>query len=549
LVPCKLLVGSNVTDGLLFVGYRDGSIRMFDVATELVVCCLMGHSRPINSLHLVSDGWLVSASDEGCAFVWNYDSRSDSTGAAGGVVHAKVEMSSGNISSPDGDSTATGVARLDATFDVNCFVMDRVGKRLFTGSSSGIVCVWDVNSGNLLKSITGPPDRSVDILYLIHQEQLLVTESGKRDLSRVKLLQVWNVDTGEIVRLQDNDLTVYCSRHFPSDDRLLTIGPVTVGAATSEIVIAIHDLVHLRTISMLHCNIYGDMDANSLRVVGFSTMASEGRVSAQQPSARKHARLSKVTRRNPPVVAGREQRAVDGDGKRTIAAEAGLFFLLNYFPPGNISYFFTFSVDSTDSLLSMERNDPFPVSVVGPQCCVLQPTGGTCICGTVTGTLIRWNLRSRKIDAELTDPSLNIPKGHDSAVATGLAHDGPVLCLLADTNCQRLLISGGKDRKVKLWSVATGELLTVLSSHSDSITCLSVSNDLNWILSASNDGLLYVWIKSSEKNAYRRRCMTHLHGLADSVSLTADHSHVVARIRSNPFGRSALLLLRTLNIP
>lgn len=93
--------------------------------------------------------------------------------------------------------------------------------------------------------------------------------------------------------------------------------------------------------------------------------------------------------------------------------------------------------------------------------------------------------RSRKIEAELVDVSLNDGKAPrhtgmtdcvggpaaDTQTVCGLAHVGPVTSLaLEATGSQQLLVSGGQDHFVRVWSILNNQLLCSLTTaHSQPV--------------------------------------------------------------------------------
>ena len=57
----------------------------------------------------------------------------------------------------------------------------------------------------------------------------------------------------------------------------------------------------------------------------------------------------------------------------------------------------------------------------------------------------------------------------------------------------RRLVTGGDDRTIKLWDVATGKMLHNFAGHTDTILCLAFSHDGRRIVSGSYDRTVRVW--------------------------------------------------------
>jgi WD40 repeat protein/HEAT repeat protein/uncharacterized protein YjbI with pentapeptide repeats len=95
--------------------------------------------------------------------------------------------------------------------------------------------------------------------------------------------------------------------------------------------------------------------------------------------------------------------------------------------------------------------------------------------GRSDGVIIVWD-----------NPSKNRPKfellGHRSRIKT-------MIFSLSD----QILISGGLDATIRIWSMDNGEILSTLRGHTNSVNSLSLSDKSNVLVSGSNDGTVKIW--------------------------------------------------------
>jgi len=156
------------------------------------------------------------------------------------------------------------------------------------------------------------------------------------------------------------------------------------------VVLAVHHLTQLRTLTTLHCSVSNDVDAHNLYIIGFSSSQTARSISTSGKipvSVRTAARKHPGGRASLPW-----RRTTDAGLSDSRTSSSHWYFLLGFFPAPGTSYFFTFSVDGSDSL-AMQGNDPMHIDTQDPNCSVVLPQGAVVCCGTVAGALIRWNIR------------------------------------------------------------------------------------------------------------------------------------------------------------
>ena len=81
-----------------------------------------------------------------------------------------------------------------------------------------------------------------------------------------------------------------------------------------------------------------------------------------------------------------------------------------------------------------------------------------------------------------TEELLSTLSGHSNIVrSVAISNDGSTV------------VSGSRDGTVKIWDLATGELLSTLQGHSDSVKSVAISPDGSTVVSGSNDTDIRVW--------------------------------------------------------
>jgi WD40 repeat protein len=85
----------------------------------------------------------------------------------------------------------------------------------------------------------------------------------------------------------------------------------------------------------------------------------------------------------------------------------------------------------------------------------------------------------------------SLPEGRVRTLATGHGAVNRVMFL------EKLLISAGRDRALRLWEPGTGELVKTLDAHNDSVYTLAVSANGQLLASGGRDGTVRLWETSS----------------------------------------------------
>lgn len=153
------------TDGkVLASGHKDGTIRLWDVATGKVIKTLEGHADIVTSVIFWPDGkTLGSGSLDRTIKIWNVGT---------GKENATLEGHSGGVSS---------------------IALNTEGKTLASGSLDRTIKVWDVVTNKEIKTLEG---HSVGVTSVAFRPNGKTLASGSADWeSEIKL---WDVESGEV---------------------------------------------------------------------------------------------------------------------------------------------------------------------------------------------------------------------------------------------------------------------------------------------------------------------------------------------------------------
>ncbi len=108
--------------------------------------------------------------------------------------------------------------------------------------------------------------------------------------------------------------------------------------------------------------------------------------------------------------------------------------------------------------------------------------------------------------------------GHPTAAAIALSPDG------------KTLVTGGRDKAIKVWDVETGELQKTLQSDSGAIASLAVSPDGKAVVSGSGDRMVRIWDLTSDDRPQMLADPTGPSSyLVSRVGISADGETIVSR--------------------
>lgn len=112
--------------------------------------------------------------------------------------------------------------------------------------------------------------------------------------------------------------------------------------------------------------------------------------------------------------------------------------------------------------------------------------------------------------------TIGIWKNFEYQALSIVAHACDIYCLIYIEN-SKWIISGSKDRTIKIWNTINGELISELLGHSEAIISLGEVKKKSWIVSGSDKGIIKLWnlstmfcLKTIEAHTGSIRCLGYI---------------------------------------
>jgi WD40 repeat protein len=211
-------------EALLATGSRDGTAKVWDVASGQELMTLRGHTDQVNSVAFSPDddeALLATGSRDGTVKVWDTDSGEELWTGRG-----HTDQVNSVVFSPDGQTLASASCKERSTEQIcvqgeirlwNTVTGEPIGepltahtnlvsdvafspdgRRLATASHDSTAKVWDLSLGEVVQEFTGHSRELTSITFSPSEERIATADWD----GQVKL---WNAENGQEVRTLTND--------------------------------------------------------------------------------------------------------------------------------------------------------------------------------------------------------------------------------------------------------------------------------------------------------------------------------------------------------
>jgi WD40 repeat protein len=394
-------------DGRTFVsGSWDKTLKLWDVKTGKELRTLTGHSNDVRSVAFNPDGrTIASGSWDRTAKLWDADTGKE------------LQTLSGH--SPPIESLA--------------FSQD--GKTLASESGAGAIKLWDMDTGSELRTLTVGPDKLFSLAFT-PDSKILVGRTGKA-------IKLWDLDTGKELRSLAAEPSPILSVAFSPDGK-------TLAAGSGLQAIKLWDMTtgkEIRTFTAEYSN---------LLAVAFSpdgkTLASGSlgdtvnlwdvetgrglRIFTERPLEKSASSPDRKTLASGGVDGAIELRDIES-GKKLHRLTGHFSYIISvaFSPDGK-----TLVSRSLDQTIMWDVDTGKGIQILSRGW--KSPDGKTYIIGEEAIIELRDSESGRR---------LHILAGHSNTIKT-----------IAFTPDSKTVATGSKDRKIKLWDVATGKELCSL---------------------------------------------------------------------------------------
>ncbi|KAG0227147.1 WD40-repeat-containing domain protein [Mortierella sp. GBAus27b] len=168
---------------------------------------------------------------------------------------------------------------------------------------------------------------------------------------------------------------------------------------------------------------------------------------------------------------------------------------------------FKFPINTETNMKTFRGHQLSPTSIAATE------NGLYAYSGSKDGSIIKWDLKTGK--------KMFVFPGGRKGVEGFKGHTDHVICLAVSSDNQ-FLASGGKDKKIHIWSVQENKWLhSFKQQHKDTVTALSFRKGHNQLYSVSNDRTVKLW--NVDELSYIETLFGHQDCITSVDSLAKEH--------------------------
>ncbi|KJU84114.1 repeat-containing protein [Candidatus Magnetobacterium bavaricum] len=404
--------------------------------------------------------------------------------------------------------------------DVTCVAISADGMKIVSGSKDNTLRIWDIATGNLLKTleghssvvssvaisaddkkiVSGSKDNTVKIWEMATGIMIKTLQEHSDDVTSVAIsadgmkivsgsddntVKIWDMPTGSLINnLQGHNGYVKSVAISPDGTKIVS--------ASSDNTLRIWDIVsdslpitlkghnrHVRSVAISSngMQIVSGSDDKTLRIWDMATGSLlntlEGHVSSVYSVA--------ITADGTKIVSGSDDKTLriwdmatgsllntlegHSNAISSVAISADCMTIVS----GSRDKTLRIWDMTTDNLINNLQGHSYTVISVA-----ISPDGTKIVSGSRDKTLRIWEMATGNLTNNL--------QGHSNDVTNvAISPDGTKI------------VSGSRDKTLRIWDMATGSLINTLQGHSNDVTSVAINHDGTKIVSGSSDETLRIW--------------------------------------------------------
>jgi WD40 repeat protein len=398
------------------------------------------------------------------------------------------------------------------------FLLD--DSKAITGSLDRTIKVWDLMTGNIIRDIELGQGR---ISYFAISNNKKLIACALKGGSYAGLMNIWDVESGELIKKFDTGGGLDCIKFSPNNMEVaggmnngsIKMWNIESGNQTKQLKVMQGGITQFSFSKDGQKIVIGRR--NNILIIDLGTGTKKS-IKTFEMEGPKYILTSAILR-YPAEFTPDGNFLLFGDGQKNIhiihIASESIIHTFEKFKNGfnnialsNDGKIFVASNNSNElNAWDLEKREN--IFKYGGQYEYLfdidySPDGNLIGCGLGSGNLIL-------LDPSTGEAEKSILASERNILGLAFNHDGSIIA------------TGGGDQKVRMWNVSTGELISEMKGHKDMVDSLVFNNNGTILYSGSNDNSFIAWDVSTGKNL--KKIKKHKYPVND-VALSQDGSMI-----------------------